>query len=302
MLSLYRQGYRLEERSVGNIRNIGNFVNGSGLKNLNIEGLATCGTNTVVTGQSLTLTATASAGTAPYTYNWTVTKPGSAGTVTLPNQATNTYTFATDGQYTISVYTTDSCTTGALSSAVQTCTVTASSSVVNGPCGQPICYKCSGSSCIQDNVNGTFTTTACGTGCGTSGGVLTSMTISPTSVSVNASGTTQLTVVCKDAGGNVITCPSLTWVSSNPAIATVSSSGVVGVVTGVAIGSATITASYGTISAVSVISVTTSGATTGCTNCPSDLNYCIGGQCINKTYALYGGAAVGVLVVLMLLK
>lgn len=28
----------------------------------------------------------------------------------------------------------------------------------NGPCGQPICYTCSGTSCVQDNVNGTYTT------------------------------------------------------------------------------------------------------------------------------------------------
>ena len=37
----------------------------------------------------------------------------------------------------------------------------------NGACGLPICYRCDGISCIQDNTNGTFTTNACGTGCDT---------------------------------------------------------------------------------------------------------------------------------------
>lgn len=54
----------------------------------------------------------------------------------------------------------------------------------------------------------------------------------------------QLNAVTKDAGGNVLTGRVITWGSSNPAVATVSSGGAV---TAVAIGSATITATSETI-------------------------------------------------------
>lgn len=37
---------------------------------------------------------------------------------------------------------------------------------IPGPCGQLTCYRCQGISCMQDNANGTFTTNACGAGCG----------------------------------------------------------------------------------------------------------------------------------------
>src|SRR2546426_12341078 len=52
-------------------------------------------------------------------------------------------------------------------------------------------------------------------------------------------GTVQLTATPKDAAGNVLGGRAITWASSNTAIATVS---VTGLVTGVAVGAATITA------------------------------------------------------------
>ena len=74
--------------------------------------------------------------------------------------------------------------------------------------------------------------------------VLTSIAISPVSASINVNSTIQLSSVCKDQNNNTMTCPALTWASSNTAIATVSSSGLV---TGVSSGTVSITARSGTI-------------------------------------------------------
>src|SRR5436309_6477415 len=65
------------------------------------------------------------------------------------------------------------------------------------------------------------------------------VTVSPASKSLNAGATVQLTATTKDSAGNVLTGRLVTWSSSAPAVATVSASGLV---TAVAVGSATITA------------------------------------------------------------
>ena len=93
-----------------------------------------------------------------------------------------------------------------------------------------------------------------------------SVSVSPGAPSVTVGQTVQLTATARDANNNVLTGRAVTWSSSNTGIATVSSSGVV---TGVAAGSATITAtSEGksgtasvTVSAVPVASVSVSPAT-----------------------------------------
>ncbi len=74
--------------------------------------------------------------------------------------------------------------------------------------------------------------------------VLTSITVSPATVSVNINGTMQLTSICKDQNNNTMTCPVLAWNTSNSAVATVNSSGLV---TGIATGMANITAISGAI-------------------------------------------------------
>ncbi len=79
-----------------------------------------------------------------------------------------------------------------------------------------------------------------------------SVTLSPASVSVRTSKTATLTATVKDSLGNVVTNRPITWSSSNNAIATVNA----GVVTGVAIGSATITATAEGKSGTATISVT----------------------------------------------
>src|SRR5439155_221985 len=61
----------------------------------------------------------------------------------------------------------------------------------------------------------------------------------PGSASVRTGQTTQLSVVLRDAGGNALTGRTVTWGSSNAGTASVSSTGLV---TGVAGGTATITA------------------------------------------------------------
>jgi parallel beta-helix repeat protein len=66
-----------------------------------------------------------------------------------------------------------------------------------------------------------------------------SVTVAPASASLQVGQTVQLTATPKDASGNPLAGRVVTWASSNTAMATVSSSGLV---TGVAAGSATITA------------------------------------------------------------
>ena len=66
-----------------------------------------------------------------------------------------------------------------------------------------------------------------------------SVVISPTTAIVLAGASAQLVATAKDAAGNVLSGRSITWASSAPAAATVSSAGLV---TGVAAGGVTITA------------------------------------------------------------
>ena len=86
-----------------------------------------------------------------------------------------------------------------------------------------------------------------------------SVTVSPASASVGTGQTTQLTAVTKDANGNVLTGRAVTWQSSNTGVATVNGSGLV---TGIAAGSATITATSEGQSGTAAITVT--GAAPGC--------------------------------------
>jgi hypothetical protein len=69
--------------------------------------------------------------------------------------------------------------------------------------------------------------------------VVTTVTVAPTSASVVAGATTTLLATVKDQNGNVMTGQTVAWSTNNAAAATVNSTGVV---TGVAAGSATITA------------------------------------------------------------
>src|SRR4051812_48310417 len=84
---------------------------------------------------------------------------------------------------------------------------------------------------------------------GGSGGKLKSIAVSPSSASIIVGNTAQLTASATP--GNV--SPTYTWSSSNTAVATVSQSGLV---SAIAAGTATISASSGGVSGTSSITVT----------------------------------------------
>ena len=80
-----------------------------------------------------------------------------------------------------------------------------------------------------------------------------SVTVSPATASVPAGQGVQLTATLKDANGNTLTGRTVTWSSDNTAVATVSGSGLV---SGVAAGAATITATSEAKTGTSAITVT----------------------------------------------
>src|SRR5712692_5609175 len=133
-----------------------------------------------------------------------------------------------------------------------------------------------------------------------------SVTLSLASASLTAGRTVQLTATPKDANGNPLSGRVITWTSSAAGVATVSGSGLV---TGVAVGSATITAtSEGqsgtaafTVTNVPVAAVTVSpatasvvvGQTVQLTATPKDANgNPLSGRVITWTSSAAGVAAV----------
>src|SRR6185503_17791650 len=83
--------------------------------------------------------------------------------------------------------------------------------------------------------------------------VVTTVTVAPTSASIVAGATTTLQATVKDQNGNAMSGQTVTWSTNNPAAATVNASGVV---TGVAAGSAIITATSSGKAGTSSITVT----------------------------------------------
>jgi trimeric autotransporter adhesin len=83
-------------------------------------------------------------------------------------------------------------------------------------------------------------------------GQVASITISPPSATVNVAWTTTLSATARDLNGNAIPGSTFTWSTSNASIATVSANGVV---TGVAPGAATISATSGGKTASASITV-----------------------------------------------
>src|SRR3989442_4454499 len=81
-----------------------------------------------------------------------------------------------------------------------------------------------------------------------------SVTVSPASASLAVAATQQLSATLKDAIGTILTDRAVTWTSSNPAAATVSASGLV---TALAAGSATISATSEGVQGTAMASVTT---------------------------------------------
>ena len=87
-----------------------------------------------------------------------------------------------------------------------------------------------------------------------------SVSVSPATASVQAGQAVQLTATPRDASGNALSGRTVTWASSNAAVATVSATGSV---SGVAAGSATITATSEGHSGTSAVTVTAAAALPG---------------------------------------
>jgi uncharacterized protein YjdB len=82
--------------------------------------------------------------------------------------------------------------------------------------------------------------------------VVASVSVSPSSSSLYPGRTKQLTATLKDASGNILSGTPVSWTTSSSGVASVSSSGVV---SGVAVGSATITAAAGGQSGTASVTV-----------------------------------------------
>jgi uncharacterized protein YjdB len=102
------------------------------------------------------------------------------------------------------------------------------------------------------------------------------ITLDPTSLSFNAVGQTQqLSPTITDQRGNAITGAAVSWTTSNPAVASVSSSGIV---TAAGSGSAEITGTAGSASAVAEVTVTLTPAPASITLDPPSLSFNAIGQ------------------------
>ena len=142
--------------------------------------------------------------------------------------------------------------------------------------GRTVSWSSSNTSIASVSTSGLVTGVAAGTATitATSGGQsgsatitvtlapVASVTVSLASASVLVGATDQATATLKDAGGNILTGRAVSWSSSNTSIASVNTSGLV---TGVAAGTATITATSEGKSGSATITVTASsgGATFG---------------------------------------
>ncbi len=117
----------------------------------------------------------------------------------------------------------------------------------------------SSSGLITAVTNGTATITATVVG-GTANATaqvtvaqaVTAMTITPTTVPMTVGGTQQLTIAATDSRGNAVQSPTVAFTTSNGNVATVSNTGLI---TAVATGNATITATSGTVVRTAAVAV-----------------------------------------------
>ena len=103
-----------------------------------------------------------------------------------------------------------------------------------------------------DAVFGGLSNVASGTTAQKAAAPVASVTVSPATASLIKGNTLQLAAAEKDASGNVLTGRTVTWTSSAPAVATVSASGLV---TAVAAGTATITATSEGVKGTAAVTV-----------------------------------------------
>lgn len=101
---------------------------------------------------------------------------------------------------------------------------------------------------------------ACGGGGTTSPqvGPVTTVSVTDPSSAVALGGTMQMSAAATDANGNVVAGLNATWTSSNPAVATVNTAGLV---SGLSVGAATITATVSGVAGSKGITVAPAGTT-----------------------------------------
>lgn len=116
---------------------------------------------------------------------------------------------------------------------------------------------------VVDTCTGTtlYAEDSCASGIIVQTRTLATITLSGCASAIGIGTTCQLTASCLDQFGAAFTCPSFTWTSSDTNIATVNSTGLI---TGIANGTITITATLGTITGTKSITVQTSCTTPGC--------------------------------------
>lgn len=181
-----------------------------GTKSLDIQTLATCNVTSKVVGQTISLSAQPHGGVAPYTVKFY------KGLTEGATQIGTTTTGVTENQL-----------------------MSYSYPLVVGDVGTQIFSVHASDSCISPQTcidQCTITIAA---------QVLTTITITPASPpAINIGSTVTLSAACYDQVGNPMPSCGVTWSSANSSIATVSA----GLVTGVAGGSTTITATIGSVS------------------------------------------------------
>jgi uncharacterized protein YjdB len=125
--------------------------------------------------------------------------------------------------------------------------------------GNPAIATVSATGLVSGLSSGTTTVAATADGAAGSAAVTVmtvpvgSVAVTPSSASVNAGATVQLSATVRDSAGNVLTGRVVTWTTSQPAVATVSGSGLV---SGAAPGTASITATCEGKTAAATITVT----------------------------------------------
>jgi uncharacterized protein YjdB len=236
-------------------------VNGSGL----VTGVA-------VGSATITATSEGQSGTAAVTVAAAVTNPGTVSNLAVasvtPNSVTLSFTEVTGGAGQPASYD--------VRSAPAPLSWATASSVANGTCATPLAGSvigatrtCTVTSLLSStsyqfqlvafrgtlNVNAVFGATsnvASGTTANSTAPVAT-VNVSPASVSLGVGATQSLTPTMRDASGNILTGRAVTWSSSAPLLASVVGSGLV---TAVALGTASITATSEGQSGSSAVTVT----------------------------------------------
>jgi uncharacterized protein YjdB len=211
------------------------------------------------------------------TSNAAVATVSAAGVVTAKAAGTATITATSEGKSDASVFTVAP---GAVASVTvtpspitmvsgQTQPLTAAVKDASGTVltGKIITWASSNTAVATVSSSGVVTAVAAGTATitGTADGVSGSsavtvtaagaanVSVSPSAPTIVVGGTTQLTATVTDVNGNPITSPNVTWSSSSPLVALVSSTGLVSALLP---GTSTITATSGTKSGTSAVTVT----------------------------------------------